>query len=210
VHDGPRALQGGVRRGPRRRGRVDARSAGPRAPLQRDGVQEDPAALLHGRLPRLGARARRRVSGSSTVSLRDTRSAEAYARAVARPARVVTARVRAMRAIGRTPIFVDRASGAEIVDVDGNRYVDWVCSWGPLIHGHAHPDVVAAGCGAAARRATVGSAHTRAGERVTMFYAPTPGEVDLAAEIVARVPSVDMVRMTSSGTEATMTAIRLA
>src|SRR4029078_8737709 len=128
VHDGPRALQGGVRRGPRRRGRVDARSAGPRAPLQRDGVQEDPAALLHGRLPRLGARARRRVSGSSTVSLRDTRSAEADARAVGRLPGGGNTAASAMRATGRTPIFVERASGPEIVDVDGNRYVDWVCS----------------------------------------------------------------------------------
>ena len=91
------------------------------------------------------------MSGSSTVSLRDTRSAEAYARAVARLPGGVNSPVRAMGAIGRTPIFVERASGAEIVDVDGNRYVDWVCSWGPLIHGHAHPDVVAAVVEAAQR-----------------------------------------------------------
>jgi glutamate-1-semialdehyde 2,1-aminomutase len=101
-----------------------------------------------------------------------------------------------MRAIGRDPIFIARGEGPEIVDVDGNRYVDYVCSWGPLIAGHAHPDVVAAVCEAAARG--------------TSFGAPTEGEVELADEIVARVPSAEMVRMTSSGTEASMSAVRLA
>ena len=80
--------------------------------------------------------------------------------------------------------------------MDGNRYVDWVMSWGPLAAGHAHPDVVAAVTAAAARG--------------TSFGAPTEAESDLAAEIVARVPSAEMVRMTSSGTEASMSAIRLA
>jgi glutamate-1-semialdehyde 2,1-aminomutase len=136
------------------------------------------------------------VSGSSTVSLRDTRSAEAYARAVGRLPGGVNSPVRAMRAIGRTPIFVERASGPEIVDVDGNRYVDWVCSWGPLIHGHAHPEVVAA--------------VVEAAQRGTSFGAPTIAEVDLADEIARRMPAVSMVRMTSSGTEATMSALRLA
>ena len=134
--------------------------------------------------------------GSSTVSLRDTRSAEAYARAVGRLPGGVNSPVRAMRAIGRTPIFVERASGPEIVDVDGNRYVDWVCSWGPLIHGHAHPEVVAA--------------VVEAAQRGTSFGAPTIAEVDLADEIARRMPAVSMVRMTSSGTEATMSALRLA
>ena len=136
------------------------------------------------------------MSGSSTVSLRDTRSAEAYARAVGRLPGGVNSPVRAMRAIGRTPIFVERASGPEIVDVDGNRYVDWVCSWGPLIHGHAHPAVVAA--------------VVEAAQRGTSFGAPTIAEVDLADEIARRMPAVAMVRMTSSGTEATMSALRLA
>jgi glutamate-1-semialdehyde 2,1-aminomutase len=104
--------------------------------------------------------------------------------------------VRAMRAIGRDPIFVERGAGAELFDVDGNRYVDYVCSWGPMIHGHAHPAVLDA-VGAAA-------------ERGTSFGAPTAGEVDLAEEIARRMESVDMLRMTSSGTEATMTALRLA
>src|SRR5215213_9880171 len=101
-----------------------------------------------------------------------------------------------MRAIGRDPIFIERAEGAEIVDVDGNRYVDYVCSWGPLIHGHAHPEIVAAVV-AAARRGT-------------SYGAPTAGEVEIAEEVARRVPSVEMLRMTSSGTEASMSAIRLA
>jgi glutamate-1-semialdehyde 2,1-aminomutase len=101
-----------------------------------------------------------------------------------------------MRAIGRDPIFVARGEGAELIDVDGNRYVDWVMSWGPLIAGHAHPEVVSAVSAAAA-----------AG---TSFGAPTEAEVELAAEVVERVPSAEMVRMTSSGTEATMSALRLA
>ena len=108
----------------------------------------------------------------------------------------VNSPVRAMKAIGRDPIFIERGEGAEIVDVDGNRYVDWVCSWGPLIAGHAHPAVVEA-VEAAARRGT-------------SFGAPTEAEVLLAEEVAARVPSVDMVRMTSSGTEASMSALRLA
>ena len=79
-----------------------------------------------------------------TVSLTDARSAELYARALQRLPGGVNSPVRAMRAIGRDPVFVERGHGAELVDVDGNHYVDYVCSWGPLIHGHAHPDVIAA------------------------------------------------------------------
>jgi glutamate-1-semialdehyde 2,1-aminomutase len=101
-----------------------------------------------------------------------------------------------MRQIGREPIFVERGEGCELIDVDGNRYLDWVGSWGPLILGHAHPAVVAAIEAAAARG--------------TSFGAATAAEVELAEEAVARVPSAEMVRMTSSGTEAAMSAIRLA
>jgi glutamate-1-semialdehyde 2,1-aminomutase len=101
-----------------------------------------------------------------------------------------------MRSIGRDPLFIARGEGAEIFDVDGNGYVDYVCSWGPLIAGHAHPDVVAA--------------VTDAASRGTSFGAPTGSEIELAAEVVERVPSAEMVRMTSSGTEASMSAIRLA
>jgi glutamate-1-semialdehyde 2,1-aminomutase len=101
-----------------------------------------------------------------------------------------------MRQLDRDPIFVVRGEGAELLDVDGNRYVDWVQSWGPLIAGHAHPEVVASVTAAAA-----------AG---TSFGAPTEAEVELAAEVTRRVPSAEMVRLTSSGTEAAMSALRLA
>ena len=104
--------------------------------------------------------------------------------------------MRAMRAIGRDPLFIARGEGAELEDVDGNRYVDYVCSWGPLIAGHAHPEVLAA--------------VTEAAARGTSFGAPTEGETLLAEEVAARLPSVEMLRMTSSGTEATMSAVRLA
>jgi glutamate-1-semialdehyde 2,1-aminomutase len=108
----------------------------------------------------------------------------------------VNSPVRAMRSIGRDPIFIERGEGPYIWDVDGNRYVDWVSSWGPLILGHAHPLVV--------------EAVRQAAGRGTSYGAPTAGEVDLATEVVARFASVEMVRMTSSGTEATMSALRLA
>jgi glutamate-1-semialdehyde 2,1-aminomutase len=123
-------------------------------------------------------------------------SAAAYARALDLLPGGVNSPVRAMRSIGRDPVFVARGEGADLIDVDGNRYVDWVMSWGPLIAGHAHPDVVAAVTAAAA-----------AG---TSFGAPTEAEVDLAAAVVERTPSAEMVRMTSSGTEASMSALRLA
>ena len=107
----------------------------------------------------------------------------------------VNSPVRAFRAVGGTPRFMVRGDGPWLFDADDRRYVDLVCSWGPLIHGHAHPEVVAAVRAAA----TLG----------TSFGTPTPGEVDLAEEIVARTP-VDQVRLVNSGTEATMSAIRLA
>jgi glutamate-1-semialdehyde 2,1-aminomutase len=127
----------------------------------------------------------------------DDRSAELYRRALGLMPGGVNSPVRAMRSIGRDhPIFIARGEGAELVDVDGNRYVDWVCSWGPLILGHAHPRVVAA--------------VKEAAERGTSYGAPTEGEVDLAAEVVDRFASVEMVRMVNSGTEASMSAVRLA
>src|SRR6266536_6354608 len=107
----------------------------------------------------------------------------------------VNSPVRAFRAVGGTPRFMARGAGPWLFDADGRRYVDLVCSWGPLIHGHAHPEVVAAVTAAAAKG--------------TSFGTPTPGEVDLAEEIVARTP-VESVRLVNSGTEATMSAIRLA
>jgi glutamate-1-semialdehyde 2,1-aminomutase len=131
-----------------------------------------------------------------SAELDTTRSAELYRRALALLPGGVNSPVRAMRSIGRDPIFIASGSGAIICDVDGNEYVDWVCSWGPLILGHAHPSVIAA--------------VTEAASRGTSFGAPTPGEVQLAEVIASRMPSVEMVRMTSSGTEATMSALRLA
>jgi glutamate-1-semialdehyde 2,1-aminomutase len=101
-----------------------------------------------------------------------------------------------MRQIGREPVFIERGEGCELIDVEGSRYLDWVGSWGPLILGHADPDVIGAVREAAARGTSYGAA--------------TAGEVDLAEEVAARVPSVEMMRMTSSGTEAAMSAVRLA
>jgi glutamate-1-semialdehyde 2,1-aminomutase len=95
------------------------------------------------------------------VSLTDAKSAELYARARRRLPGGVNSPVRAMRAIGRDPLFIDRAEGAEIVDVDGNRYVDYVCSWGPLIHGHAHPEIVSAVVEAAHRGTSYGAPTAR-------------------------------------------------
>ena len=109
----------------------------------------------------------------------------------------VNSPVRAMRSVGLDePIFVRSGSGSTIEDVDGNRYVDWVLSWGPLLFGHADEETLAA--------------IAEAAQRGTTFGAPTEGEVELAAEIVDAVPSVEMVRLVSSGTEAAMSAIRLA
>lgn len=130
------------------------------------------------------------------VSLRDTRSQELYARALQYLPGGVNSPVRAMQSIGRDPLFIERGAGAEITDVDGNTYIDYVCSWGPLILGHANPEVVEAIAQVAADGTT--------------FGAPTAIEVDLAEEASRRLPSVEMIRMTSSGTEAAMSAIRLA
>jgi glutamate-1-semialdehyde 2,1-aminomutase len=101
-----------------------------------------------------------------------------------------------MRQIGRDPIFIERGEGCWLFDVEGSRYLDWIGSWGPMILGHAEPSVVAAVIEAA--------------KRGTSFGAATGAEVQLAEEVAARFPSVEMVRMTSSGTEAAMSAVRLA
>ena len=109
----------------------------------------------------------------------------------------VNSPVRAMRAVGlEEPVFVRRGEGALVEDVEGKRYVDWVQSWGPLLFGHADPE-------------TLEAVHA-AVDRGTTFGAPTEAEVDLAAEIVDAVPSIEMVRLVSSGTEASMSALRLA
>jgi glutamate-1-semialdehyde 2,1-aminomutase len=128
----------------------------------------------------------------------DTRASEVlFARAAGLLPGGVNSPVRAMRAIGREhPIFIERGEGFQLIDVDGHRYIDWVCSWGPLILGHAHPEVV--------------EAIRDAAERGTSYGAPTEGEVELASEVGERFRSVQMVRMVNSGTEASMSAIRLA
>jgi len=108
----------------------------------------------------------------------------------------VNSPVRACRSVGCDPVFISKAAGATLWDADGNAYVDFVCSWGPMILGHAHPDIIAA-IGAAAALGT-------------SFGAPTPSEVDLAAMVVEALPSIEKVRFVNSGTEATMSAVRLA
>lgn len=108
----------------------------------------------------------------------------------------VNSPVRAFRSVGGIPRFIERGEGAYLYDVDGNRYIDYVLSWGPLILGHAHPAVV--------------QAITEQAARGTSFGAPTELETELARLVVEAVPSVEMVRFVSSGTEATMSALRLA
>ncbi len=108
----------------------------------------------------------------------------------------VNSPVRACRSVGCDPLFIERAKGATVYDVDGNEYIDFVCSWGPMIMGHAHPEILAAIAAAM--------------EHGTSFGAPTPKEIELAAMVVEALPSVEKVRFVSSGTEATMSAVRLA
>ncbi len=108
----------------------------------------------------------------------------------------VNSPVRAFRSVGGTPRFIASAAGSRLTDADGNHYVDYIGSWGPMILGHAHPEVVAAAADALARSSS--------------FGAPTGAEVELAEVITAAVPGVEMVRCVSSGTEATMSAIRVA
>jgi glutamate-1-semialdehyde 2,1-aminomutase len=108
----------------------------------------------------------------------------------------VNSPARAFGAVGGEPIVAARGAGAYLWDVDGNRYIDYVGSWGPLILGHSHPTVV--------------EAVQQAASRGTSFGAPTEAENELAELIIAAVPSIEKVRLVSSGTEATMSAIRLA
>jgi glutamate-1-semialdehyde 2,1-aminomutase len=108
----------------------------------------------------------------------------------------VNSPVRAFRAVGGTPRFIARAAGSKLYDVDGREYIDYVASWGPMILGHAHPQVV--------------RALHQAAERGTSYGAPTEGEVILAGMICEAFPSIDLVRLVSSGTEAAMSAIRIA
>ncbi|EGV05953.1 glutamate-1-semialdehyde-2,1-aminomutase [Haemophilus pittmaniae HK 85] len=108
----------------------------------------------------------------------------------------VNSPVRAFKGVGGTPVFIQKAQGAYIYDTDGKQYIDYVGSWGPMILGHNHPAIL--------------NAVLKAAENGLSFGAPTPSEIDLAELVCQIVPSIEMVRMVSSGTEATMTAIRLA
>jgi glutamate-1-semialdehyde 2,1-aminomutase len=137
----------------------------------------------------------RGVTGTASA-LRTGASERLFAEAVKLLPGGVNSPVRAFRGVGGTPRFMARGEGAWLEDVDGNRYVDLVLSWGPLILGHAHPAVLAA----------IGEAAARG----TTFGAPTELEVRLAERVIATFPSVEMVRFVSSGTEATMSAVRLA
>ncbi len=124
------------------------------------------------------------------------KSSEIYARAKQLMPGGVNSAARAFGAVGGEPIIIDRAAGAYLYDADGNRYIDYIGSWGPMILGHAHPEVI--------------GAIKAAADRGTSFGAPTAAENELAELIVEAVPSVEKVRLVSSGTEATMSAIRLA
>jgi len=108
----------------------------------------------------------------------------------------VNSPVRAFAAVGGTPVFIERSQGACLIDVDGNRYIDYVGSWGPMIAGHAHPHVI--------------EAVQQAATRGLSYGAPTPGEVTMADRLCALIPGLDQVRLVNSGTEATMSALRLA
>ncbi|CQR57786.1 glutamate-1-semialdehyde 2,1-aminomutase [Paenibacillus riograndensis] len=108
----------------------------------------------------------------------------------------VNSPVRAFKSVGLTPVYADHGAGSRIYDIDGNSFIDYVCSWGPLIMGHAHPEVV--------------KALQETAVKGTSFGAPTLLETEMAKTVVGRVHSVDIVRMVNSGTEATMSAIRLA
>lgn len=108
----------------------------------------------------------------------------------------VNSPVRAFRGVGGTPVFIRSAQGSRLTDVDGRTYIDYVGSWGPMILGHAHPEVI--------------EAVTKTAARGTSYGAPTELEIELAEEIIKAVPSIDKIRLVSSGTEAVMSAIRLA
>ena len=128
--------------------------------------------------------------------MRTERSHVLYGRAQQRVPGGVNSPVRAWKAVGGDPLFIARADGAHVVDADDNVYLDYVGSWGPLILGHAHPKVVAA--------------LIETTRRGTTFGAPTEGEVQLAEEVCVRLPAIEKLRLVSSGTEAAMSAVRLA
>ncbi|WP_308634775.1 glutamate-1-semialdehyde 2,1-aminomutase [Paenibacillus silvisoli] len=126
----------------------------------------------------------------------DERSKEAFARAKAVIPGGVNSPVRAFKSVGLNPVYMERGEGYRVFDIDGNSYIDYVASWGPLIMGHAHPAVI--------------EAIKKTAEKGTSFGAPTELETLMAELVCERVPSIDVVRMVNSGTEATMSALRLA
>lgn len=128
--------------------------------------------------------------------MRHSRSIELFAKAQQVIPGGVNSPARAFRAVGREPVFITRGEGCRIWDVDGNEYIDFVGSWGPLLIGHCHPEVIAA------LRESLGAG--------TSFGAPTVAEVEMAELITELVPSIEMVRLVNSGTEATMSALRVA
>jgi len=125
-----------------------------------------------------------------------TRSSDLFSKSIKLIPGGVNSPVRAFRSVGGNPLFISRAHGSKIEDVDGNTYIDYVGSWGPMIVGHANGEVI--------------SAVIEAAGRGTSYGAPTEMELTLAGKVIAAVPSMEMVRMVNSGTEATMSAIRLA
>lgn len=130
------------------------------------------------------------------MSLANSQSEALFKRALKSIPGGVNSPVRAFNGVGGTPLFIERAQGAYLYDADGNAYIDYVGSWGPMICGHAHPEII--------------QAVQQAAEKGLSFGAPTELEIDLAEKICEIMPGMDQVRMTNSGTEATMSAIRLA
>jgi len=126
----------------------------------------------------------------------DERSAKAFAEAKEVIPGGVNSPVRAFKSVGLTPLFMERGLGSRVYDIDGNEFIDYIGSWGPLIVGHSHPDVV--------------QAIKQTAEKGSSFGAPTELETEMAKLVIERVPSLEMVRMVNSGTEATMSALRLA
>ena len=136
------------------------------------------------------------VNELKCLQMTQTKSEKLFAEALKYIPGGVNSPVRAFRAVGGQPFFVNKAKGARIWDVDGNELIDYVCTWGPAILGHAHPKII--------------SAVKAAADHGTSFGIPNPFEVTMAKMICELVPSVQKVRMTNSGTEACMSAIRLA
>src|SRR5262245_40480787 len=166
-------------------GRCSKRSRASAAPVPTSSLLITPAT------PRAPSR-----SSERAVRLRTPRSAALFARAQRILPGGVDSPVRAFKSVGAAPLFISRASGARLTDVDGNTFIDYVMSWGPLIHGHAPPGLV--------------KALAAAGRDGTSYGAPSPLEVELGERVRQLMPALELVRFVSSGTEATMSAVRVA